>query len=67
MMGEFFGFGEDLEHKHPPKPQTDQLGDQKAKSPRQPQFCRGDLLSIGLKVSLSHWSHLLVLTKPSST
>ena len=50
-MGEFFGFGEDLEHKHPPKPQANQPGDQEAKSTRQPQFCPGDLLSIGLKVS----------------
>jgi hypothetical protein len=50
-MGEFFGFGEELEHKHPPQPQTNQPGDQEAKSTRQPQYCPGDLLSIGLKVS----------------
>jgi hypothetical protein len=50
-MGEFFGFGEDLEHKHPPKPQTNQLADQEAKSTRQPQFYPGDLLSIGRRGS----------------
>jgi hypothetical protein len=50
-MGELFGSGEDLDHKHPPKPQANQPGDQEAKSTRQPQFCPGDLLSIGLKVS----------------
>ena len=50
-MDEFFGFGEDLKHKHPPKPQTNQPSHQEAKSTRQPQFCPGNLLSIGLKVS----------------
>ena len=50
-MGEFFGFGEDLKHKHPPKPQANQPGDQEAKSTRQPQYCPSDLHSIGLKVS----------------
>ena len=50
-MGEFIGFGEELEHKHPPKPQTNQLGDQEAKSTRQPQFCPSDLVSFGRRAS----------------
>ena len=32
-MDEFFGFGEDLKHKHPPKPQTNQPGDQERNQP----------------------------------
>jgi hypothetical protein len=63
-MGEFFGFGEDLKHKHPPKPQTNQLGDRKR---NQPANLNTALVTFFRLVSRSQESHLLVLMRRTST